>query len=755
MFTVSLTTSAASVDLASTGANGVDATVDADSIKNTSFAAGSAIPAENYNDHNPNILITGLREGTNNYKGLENYGTNKEKIMINGRTWEKWESREGNQILENIWIYQKSNGEAYLGIDIADTNRLRVQGTLGHGEEIETIVISRGFEIVKTSSNLWNSDEITDSQSSENVVGIFKKNVILVANNSGGFDVHLGGSDSLGLEGYNFQETNPKVVRVNSGWMLNIRSGPGSAYSSLAEVSGGASFEYLDEDNGNFHKIDYNGQVAWLSTYNDWASVVELVQMVTITKDGVNIRSGPSTDYDKLGTVNSGKTFEYLGETSGGWYKINYNGQVAWVINTLSTLGAPVNAEKVMVVTAQNQDWTEEPIEHTFGDWIDDPAATCTQGGTQKRTCTVCDLEETQTTNAKGHTEVVVAGKAATCTETGLTEGKKCSVCDTVTVKQTETPANGHQWEDGICSVCKTECKHSYENNICTVCGIVKKDHAKVEGYSISLGGNIAVNFHMRLSEDVLADKNATVVFALPNNSKTTLYVKDAEQTDSGCYVFTCEVAAKEMTRPIKAQVVSTVYKSEIITYSVAEYAEYILAEAKKGTADYVEAEPLVKAMLNYGAVSQEYFDYYTTDLANRSLANADKVLEDVNLSEYEYSHTGSQAGVAYQGVSLTLKSETQLNIYFSVENEKNMPTFYVNGEVVIPVKAGLYYRIKIFDIPAQNLDKEYTITVGGFTAKYSAFSYGNIAMNTDNEELKDVCRALYAYNQAANDYIK
>ena len=56
---------------------------------------------------------------------------------------------------------------------------------------------------------------------------------------------------------------------------------------------------------------------------------------------------------------------------------------------------------------------------------------------------------------AKGHTEVKVNGKAATCTEAGLTEGKKCSVCGTVTVKQESIPATGvHTYENGKCKDC-------------------------------------------------------------------------------------------------------------------------------------------------------------------------------------------------------------------------------------------------------------------------------------------------------------
>ena len=42
------------------------------------------------------------------------------------------------------------------------------------------------------------------------------------------------------------------------------------------------------------------------------------------------------------------------------------------------------------------------------------------------------------------HTEEIIPAKAPNCTETGLTEGKKCSVCGTVTVAQNEIPAKGH-----------------------------------------------------------------------------------------------------------------------------------------------------------------------------------------------------------------------------------------------------------------------------------------------------------------------
>ena len=75
----------------------------------------------------------------------------------------------------------------------------------------------------------------------------------------------------------------------------------------------------------------------------------------------------------------------------------------------------------------------------------------CLNGGYTTYTCTACG--ETRTgdeTAALGHTEETVAGKAATCLEAGITDGKKCSVCNVTLEEQTEIPATGHDYESVV-----------------------------------------------------------------------------------------------------------------------------------------------------------------------------------------------------------------------------------------------------------------------------------------------------------------
>ena len=75
---------------------------------------------------------------------------------------------------------------------------------------------------------------------------------------------------------------------------------------------------------------------------------------------------------------------------------------------------------------------------------------TCVDVGAAGVQCATC--EEWMVTSfvvpATGHTKVVVPGYAATCFETGLTDGEKCAVCDEVFIPQEEICKKEHVAEE-------------------------------------------------------------------------------------------------------------------------------------------------------------------------------------------------------------------------------------------------------------------------------------------------------------------
>ena len=104
-------------------------------------------------------------------------------------------------------------------------------------------------------------------------------------------------------------------------------------------------------------------------------------------------------------------------------------------------------------------------------EWTVDREATCTEKGSKSHHCTRCSaVNEVTEIAATGHTEVVDSGKAATCTETGLIEGKHCSVCGKVLVKQEVVAKKAHTESDWIIDVEPTCEGNGSKHKVCEVC---------------------------------------------------------------------------------------------------------------------------------------------------------------------------------------------------------------------------------------------------------------------------------------------
>lgn len=68
--------------------------------------------------------------------------------------------------------------------------------------------------------------------------------------------------------------------------------------------------------------------------------------------------------------------------------------------------------------------------DHTFGGWVTEKNPTCTETGTEKRTCADCGYSETREIATIAHTLTHHEAVAPTCTATGSIEYWQCSACD-------------------------------------------------------------------------------------------------------------------------------------------------------------------------------------------------------------------------------------------------------------------------------------------------------------------------------------
>ena len=332
----------------------------------------------------------------------------------------------------------------------------------------------------------------------------------------------------------------------------------------------------------------------------------------------------------------------------------------------------------------------------------------------------------------------------------------------------------------------------------CDSCGaIIDGIGAKLAGYSLSLTGNIGVNFYMELSDDVVNDESAYMSFTLPNGTTSKVYVSGTHEDGSTAatdttvkdgvtyYVFTCEVAAKEMTSDIKAQMIGNNGEKtgKVYTYTVKEYADYILshtsAEDNYGRATVL----LVKGMLNYGGAAQKYFGYKTDQLASDGLALTEPVFDDTSIINFikdeankaSITNYSDSDKVTFKSAYLSLNSTTDLCVYVQfaedVTVQEDMFAILLDSKEIskdqyeiTKVNEENCYKITLHGIKASQLQKQYEFEValpdtGPAVLKYGATSYAYTVMSSacDNinniESLREVVKALHAYGSCAQGY--
>ena len=116
---------------------------------------------------------------------------------------------------------------------------------------------------------------------------------------------------------------------------------------------------------------------------------------------------------------------------------------------------------------------------HNFGEWVTEKEATCTETGTQKRTCADCGYSETAEIAMIAHTLTHHEAVTPTCTTTGSIEYWECSACGkkfsdaacTIEVTDVTLPMAAHTLTktDAKAATC-TEAGHA-EYWTCSACG--------------------------------------------------------------------------------------------------------------------------------------------------------------------------------------------------------------------------------------------------------------------------------------------
>jgi N-acetylmuramoyl-L-alanine amidase len=130
-----------------------------------------------------------------------------------------------------------------------------------------------------------------------------------------------------------------------TGDIVNLRSGPGTGYRKVGEVSRGTQLAVVGQSGGWYKVRLQTGTLAWIagwlvkpvavSSGTEASRAGSLPAAVAVTGDIVNLRSGPGTGYRKVGEVSRGTQLAVVGQ-SGGWYRVRLaSGALAWIAGWL------------------------------------------------------------------------------------------------------------------------------------------------------------------------------------------------------------------------------------------------------------------------------------------------------------------------------------------------------------------------------------------------------------------------------------
>ncbi len=430
---------------------------------------------------------------------------------------------------------------------------------------------------------------------------------------------------------------------------------------------------------------------------------------------------------------------------------------------------------------------------HSYDDGLVTTQPTCTAEGVKTFTCSDCKATKTEAIPTLPHTEVIDEAVAPSCTETGWTEGKHCSVCNEVLVARAPLDAPGHTPvysanSDKTHTITCENCDYAetvaceYEDGKC-ICGakeIVEPiyDENLKFSHSLTLENDISINFIGQGSAlgayDTFYLECKVPVY---NGNELTGYeIVNIDPVFNGTnYEFTLTgVTAKMMNNDIEAIFRLTKdgqeYYSKTDIYSVAEYA-YGKLDSTKAT-DTAELKTVCANLLRYGALAQMQFNYRTDSLVDANMTATHKsYLTD--LSKVEMKSYMNQLNdlanftVPWKSATLELGNKVimcliaNLSSYNGDPSELTMRLRYIDSKgqsitVERPLEvynpAEKFYAVSYDGLRATEMRSIVSAAIYrngervSKTVEYSIESYGG-------RNPSDLCRAMLAYGDSANAF--
>ncbi len=116
---------------------------------------------------------------------------------------------------------------------------------------------------------------------------------------------------------------------------LNVRKGPSTTYAKVGSLKKDSEVVIVSKTSNNWYKILFDYGFAYVS--GQYINITEVGDLefkydshAYITSN-LNVRKGPGTEYEKIGSLKKNDKVEIVAMTANGWRKIKYNNSYGYI----------------------------------------------------------------------------------------------------------------------------------------------------------------------------------------------------------------------------------------------------------------------------------------------------------------------------------------------------------------------------------------------------------------------------------------